>query len=514
MKLFGSKKGLKILFVGSEAAPFAMAGGLGAVLYALPKSLQKFGHDARVFIPRYLDIDPNELGLEMIHEHLLVPTMNEIGPHNLVCNVRKFTPTKDVDPVTTYFLENQEYYEQRANIYGYADDPLRWALLSRGVLEFLKTNTEWKPDIIIGADWATGFMFNYLKTEYKDDPVLSDVVSMITIHNLAYQGMFNHRFMPDSDYDDGHSPVPAFENPRIAKINALRRGIMYADAICTVSENYAKEILTKDFGEGLEDLLKERRSVVSGIMNGIDVERWDPETDPSIPYNFGISNLEKRSQNKQALQERFSLPIDKDAFVIAVVSRFYSQKGINLLLPIMQTLLVELPVQFVIMGEGDSEIMTFFQELQEANPLQVATHLKFDPELPHLIFAGSDTVLIPSKYEPCGLVQMESMRMGVVPIVRKTGGLADSVEDFDPNTGTGAGFVFEKFDSNSLLIAIIRAFENFKDKKKWSTLQKRAMKKDFTWDASAKKYVELFRKVIASHDKRPKKAVKKPQSIS
>jgi starch synthase len=514
MKLFGTKKGLKILFVGSEAAPFAMAGGLGAVLYALPKSLEKLGHDARVFMPRYLDIDPIEKGLEMIEEHLLVPTMNEVGPQNLVCNVRKFTPTKDTDPVTTYFLENQEYYEQRANIYGYADDPIRWALLSRGVLEFLRVNNEWKPDIIVGADWATGFMFNYLKTEYKDDPVLSDIVSMIAIHNLAYQGMFNHRFIQDTDYDDGHSPVPAFENSRIAKINALRRGIMYADSVTTVSENYAKEILTKEFGEGLEDLLKERRGVLSGIMNGIDIERWDPEQDPLISSNFGIKKISKRTKNKQVLQERFGLPVNEDVFIVSVVSRLYGQKGINLLLPIIQTLLSELPIQLVVMGEGDSEMMDFFVDLQAANPTQVGIHLKFDSELPHLIFAEADAVLIPSKYEPCGLIQMEAMRMGAVPIARKTGGLADSIEDFDPNEETGTGFIFDKFDSNSLMIAIIRAFENYKDKKKWQGIQTRAMERDFSWDASAKKYVELFKKVIAAHHKRPKKPAKKPQAIS
>ncbi|MES3005908.1 MAG: glycogen/starch synthase [Patescibacteria group bacterium] len=512
MKLFGSKKGLKILFVGSEAAPFAMVGGLAAVMYSLPKALQKLGHDARVFIPRYLNIDPDVYELELIHEHLEVPTDNEEGPKNLICNVRRYTPVKDVDPVTTYFLENQEYYEQRANVYGYGDDPVRWALLSRGVLEFLKFHDEWKPDIIVGADWPMGYMFNYMKTVYKNDLEIADIASLLAIHNLAFQGMFNHRFVQEMDYDDGHSEVPSFESNRLLKINALRRGIIYSDAIVTVSENHSKEILTKDFGEGLEDLLKERRSVLFGILNGINIDLWDPRNDPFVPEHFTTSKLERRLKNKQALQERFGLPIDKKTFVISIVSRLWSQKGINLLQPIIQTLLQELPIQLIVVGEGDHELMTFFQELQAANPTQVGIHLQFDSDLPHLVFSGTDAVVIPSKYEPCGLTQMEAMRLGAVPIVRKVGGLADSVEDYNPDEGVGTGFVFEKFDSSSLMIAIIRAFENFRDNKKWRAIQSRAMAQDFSWSASAKKYVNLFNRVIDLHKKRPKrKTSKKPQ---
>lgn len=512
MKLFKSKSKLKILFVGSEAAPFAMVGGLAAVMYSLPKALERLGHDARVFIPRYLNIDPEVYNLELIHEHLKVPTGNTEEASHLICNVRKFIPHRSEDPVTTYLLENHEYYEQRANVYGYADDPKRWALLSRGVLEFLKVNDEWRPDIIVGADWQTGYMFNYLKTEYKDDAILREISSLLALHNLSYQGMFNHKFVQEMDYDDGHSPVPAFENPRLAKINALRRGITYADAICTVSENYAKEVLTKEFGEGLEDLLKEKQGVLTGILNGIDVDGWNPKNDAHIPFPFDASKLEKRGKNKKALQERFNLTVTDDAFVVGVVSRLNKQKGLSLFTPIVQTLLDELPMQLVLVGEGDNEMMTTFQELQASNPGKVGLHLKFDSALPHLIFAGADAVLVPSKFEPCGLTQLEAMRMGAVPIVRKTGGLADSVQDFDPNTNSGTGFVFEKFDSSSLLIAIIRAFENFRDKEKWSSLQVRAMDQDFSWDASAKKYVDLFSRLIEVHSKRLKTIVAKKKT--
>lgn len=502
MKLFTKKKGLKILFVGSEAAPFAMAGGLSAVMYALPKSLKKLGHDARVFIPRYLDIDLEKYDLELIMEHLEVPTDNEAGPKALFCNVRKFVPVEEEDPVMTYFLENQEYYEQRANIYGYADDPIRWALLSRGALEFLKSQDDWMPDIIVGADWPTGYMFNYMKTAYKDVPKFSNVLTMLAIHNLAFQGLFNHRFVQEMDYDDGHSPIPPFETPRLLKINSLRRGITYADAIITVSENYAKEILTKEFGEGLEDLLKERRGVLSGVLNGIDVELWDPSTDPHVPHHFSATKLESRIKNKKELQERFNIEVNDDTFVVALVSRLYKQKGIELITPIIRTLLAELPMQLIVVGEGDTDSMDFFQKLHEELPTKVGLNLRFDSKLPHLVFSGSDAVLIPSKYEPCGLTQMEAMRLGAVPIVRKTGGLADSVQDYDAGKGTGNGFVFEKFDSSSLLIAIIRAFENYKDKAKWKELQSRVMQQDFSWDASARKYVEAFNHMITTKPKK------------
>lgn len=502
MKLFGgTKKGPKILFVAVESAPFAKAGGLASVVNALPRSLSKLGYDTRVMIPRFLCVDPVKHGLTMVHEGLKVPTGNESGPSHLICNVKKFTPSKPTDPVITYFLENQEYYEQRANLYGYQDDPVRWALLSRGILEFVRTNDEWRPDIIVASDWSLGYLPNYLKTDYKNDPILSKISTVLMIHNLYHQGMFDHRFVQEMDYDDGHSALPSFENPRLMKINALRRGIMYADGISTVSPNYAKEILTKEYGELLDELLRERRSALEGILNGIDYTTWNPETDPYISNRYGASSLDERLKNKKVLQERMGLTVSKDMFVVGIVTRLIRQKGYDLLYPIIETLLQELPMQLVVVGEGESELMGFFHDLETRYPGRVAAHLKYDVALPHLVFAGADVALVPSRFEPCGLTQIEAMRMGCVPIVRKTGGLADSVEDYNPNKQTGTGFVFEKFDSSSLMIALIRAFENFRDKKNWQALQQRAMKQDFSWDSSAAKHAEFFERAIEIHNR-------------
>ncbi len=500
MGIFSQKKSLKILFVATEVVPFAKVGGLGSVMYSLPTALSEMGYDVRIMMPRYLSIDDNLYNLEMEYKELKVPTGNESGPEHLICNVKRCDPKPDSKAsVTTYFLENMEYYEQRANVYGYADDPIRWALLSRGTLEFLKQSNSWMPDVIVASDWQTGLISNYLKTTFSHDPVMSKIATVYSIHNLFYQAMFDHHFVSEMDFDDGHSAIPGFNDPRLYKLNLMRRGITYSDVINTVSPNYSREIMTKDFGELLDELLRERRAVLTGILNGIDYDIWDPENDPHIPFQYTSKSLSDRAKNKKALQERFGLNVKKDAFIVSIVSRLSKQKGLDIFFPIMDLLLQELPLQLIVVGEGETDIMTFFHDLETRFPGRVAAHLKFDEILPHIVFSGADVVLVPSRFEPCGLVQMEAMRMGCVPIVRKTGGLADSVEDYNPDKDTGTGFVFEKFDSSSLMISLIRAFENFRDKKKWSALQKRAMEKDFSWSNSAKKYVELFNRAIELH---------------
>lgn len=506
MNFFGrsSEQKLKILFIAAEAAPFASVGGLSSVIYSLPKALERLGHDVRVFMPRYVFIDDQKNNLKLEKRNLQVPTGSQNNdPKHLICNIKRYDETKDPkSPVTTYFLENQEYFELRANVYGYNDDTIRWALLSRGALEFISYWSDWKPDIIVSSDWQTGLVPNYMKTLYKDDPVISKIVSVFCIHNLFYQAMYDHHFVSEMDYDHGESNIPAIVgDPRMVKINPMRRGIMYADAIATVSPNYAKEILTKDYGELVDDLLGERRSVLTGILNGIDYNVWNPKTDKNISAQYNAENFSERAKDKTALQERFGLKVDKDAFLLAIVSRLTKQKGLDLLKDIMDTLLRELPIQLVEIGDGESDLMNYFQDLAGKHPGRVAIHLQFDNVLPHVIYAGADALLMPSRFEPCGLTQMESMRMGTVPIVRKIGGLADSVEDYDPSHSRGTGFVFDKFDPMSFLISIVRAYETFRDKKAWTEIIKRAMEKDFSWDKSAKKYEQLFSEAIARKTK-------------
>lgn len=494
------KSALKILFVATEAAPFAKVGGLGSVMYSLPIAIKRQGHDARVMIPRYGIIDSAAYKLTMEKEGLIVPTGNAGEKNEILCNVKKYTPDpkKSEHPVTTYFLENQEYYEQRTNVYGYGDDPVRWALFCKGILEFLKVS-EWQPDVIACSDWPTGFLPNYLYVDYANDPILSKITTTFIIHNLYHQGIFDHKFVQEEDRDEGHDALPSFDNPKLLKANGMRRGIMYADVISTVSATYAEEILTPEYGEQLEELLAKRRTVLHGILNGIDYEMWNPEKDSLLPHRFSVSSLKERAKNKAALQERFGLPQEPNAFLVGIVARLLKQKGFDLLYSTMEPALKELPIQLVLVGEGDPDSMGYFQDLAGKFPGQVAVHLKFDGELPRLIFAGSDAVLVPSRFEPSGLTQMEAMRYGCVPIVRKTGGLADTVENYDALKNTGTGFVFAPFDSLAFLISLVRAVSAFTNKKEWEKLQKRAMKKDFSWENSAKQYAELFTEAVKVH---------------
>jgi starch synthase len=298
------------------------------------------------------------------------------------------------------------------------------------------------------------------------------------------------------DYDDGKSPIPPFYDPALLKMNMMRRGILYADAINTVSPTYAREIMTEEYGELLDGLLRERRSVVYGILNGLDYETVNPKTDPHLAAKYDSGSIKRRTKNKEQLQDRFGLPVDKNKFVLGIVSRLDSQKGFDLLFDTLEPLVRQLDIQLVVVGSGDGKFMGFFDEMGKKFPKNVAAHLSFDLVLPHLIFGGADALLMPSRFEPSGLVQMEAMRYGMIPIVRKTGGLADTVEDYDPINNTGTGFVFSEFSGFSLAVAITRAFENYRHKNDWLAIQERAMEQDFSWEHSAKEYLDLFEKAL------------------
>ncbi len=495
INIFKQKPKLKLLFVASEAAPFVKVGGLGEVMRSLPKALRELGYDARVMIPKYATIDTQKFSLRLDVKGIKSLT-DDSDPHDLlVSNVLRY---EENGQTTAYFLENMEYYEKRANVYGYNDDTVRWVLLSKGALEFIKVS-KWKPDTIIASDWQCGFIPNLLRTDYKDDPALSKIKVIFSIHNLQFQGLFDHRFVPEMDYDAGQSKIPAFFDPKLLKLNGMRRGIMYADLINTVSPTYAKEILSEELGEKLNNLLGERRSSLSGILNGIDTESLNPQTDPNIAVNYSVKNLDNRLENKVALQKRFNLPPDKNKFVVGIVSRMDEQKGFDLIIDISNALMQNVDFQFIVTGTGSNKYREFFQDLQKKYPDRVAGHFFFDSQLTKMILAGVDAILVPSRFEPCGLVQIEAMRYGAIPIVRKTGGLADSVKNYIPGENKGTGFVFDNYDRYAFLIAFIRASEAFRDKKKWTKLIKRAMAEDFSWEKSAQEYVELFKKAIEYH---------------
>ena len=494
-------KNLKILFVASEAGPFAKVGGLGEVMFSLPRSLRRLGHDARVMIPRYLSVDQEKFNLKTVMEGLKVPTGGEYEP--LICNVKMFDSAEadSNSPAPTYFLENEEYYEKRANVYGYSDDSIRWALLCRGALEFVKAS-EWKPDIIVASDWQTGLIPNYLHTTYKEDQDLKNIAVLFSIHNIGFQASFDHHFITEMDYDSGQAEIPSIYDPKFLKLNFMRRGVMYADVINTVSPTYAQEITTPEYGEMLQDLLAERRGILYGILNGIDYEEWNPATDDNLNFKFNHKTLTERDKNKAVLQRKFNLPEDEHAFLIGIVSRLVDQKGFDMLMTCGDSLLNNFNIQLIVIGAGDGKYITFFEELRKKHPNKLGIHLSFDAILPRLLYGGADAILIPSKYEPCGLIQMEAMRYGAVPIVRKTGGLADSVQDFDLEKNTGDGFVFENYDDYALLGTIIRAMEINKHKVIWKKMQERAMKKDFSWDRSADEYAKILNRAIESHIKK------------
>lgn len=484
--------GLKVLLVGPEVSPYANVGGLSRVIGYLARTLIKLGHDARVFMPKFGSIDEEKYPSQMVCEGLEVLTGNEERPY-LICNVKIHQSPSGL-PV--YLLENREYYELRANVYGYKDDPIRWALLSRGCLEFLRKHSQWVPDVIHANDWETGHISNWLRTSLEKDERLFKTATVFTIHNLQFHGNFDHRNVPELKKDDGRSPVADFFSERLTWQDFLRRAIMYSDIVNTVSETYAKEILSPEYGECMDKLLREVRTKLYGIRNGLDYEEFNPAKDKLLKANFDVTTLDRRVKNKLALQEEFDLPRDKDIPILGYVGRMDGQKGVDLLAEVLEHLLKDFRVQFVIVGGGDGGLIEQYRQLKAEFPDQVGAHLMYDYSLPRLVFSGSDMMVMPSRFEPCGIVQMEAMRYGSIPIVRATGGLADTVEQFDPATNKGTGFVFQDFDGWSLFAQIVRALEIYRQKKVWRGIQERAMMVDNSWEARAKDYLDLYEKAI------------------
>lgn len=480
--------GMKILMVGAEVAPYSKVGGLSMVMSSLSQVLSSMGHEVCVFMPRYGFIEEPLYKLEMEFEGLKVPTGDSSTPF-LICNVKSHT----LDGVKTYFLENMEYYEKRANVYGYVDDPLRWALLSRGVLEFVKQGV-FKPDIIHCHDWHTGLVPNYAKTFLRKHLEFKDLSIVLTIHNMIHQGMFDPRNVSELDFDDGRSDIASFFDSRLNKQNFLRRGILYADVITTVSQSYSKEIMTPEYGEGLDRLLLELREKVFGIVNGLNYKEFNPETDKLIEKNYSVRNIEARSVNKLALQKEFDLTEDLEIPILGFVGRLDHQKGVDLMISVLEKILARFQVQFVEVGGGDGSLAEGLQKLKRLYPEKVGVYTFPNFTLPRLIFSGSDMILYPSRFEPCGVVQLEAMRYGAIPIVRYVGGLKDTVTPLDSKTGVGTGFVFKEFDEFSLYGQIVRAIEVFKNKKLWNTLVENAMRADFSWNYSAREYEKLYLK--------------------
>ncbi len=483
-----SEQPLKVLILAAEIVPFAKVGGLADVVGALPKALQAFGHDVRLVMPRYRQVDPQHFQLSTVLDAVSVP----MGSYQVQVEVRQ---SEIGNHIPVYMIDAPRYFD-RENIYGYTDDGERFILFCRAALEAMRA-LDWSPDVVHCNDWHTGIVPNWMHTIYLEDPFFAHTATVYTIHNLAYQGIFGYRLLEVAGVASN-----GFLYPQIAElanvVDIMGRGILFADAVTTVSERYAQEILTPTFGEKLDHMLRSRRDRLFGILNGVDYQDYNPATDSHIHTRYDAALLEKRAENKAALQEQVHLPVRAEVPMLAMISRLSDQKGFDLLSQIIQPLLAQ-GVQFVLLGVGDQHYHEMFQNLAARYPEQVAIFLTFNAELRQRIYAGSDMFLMPSRFEPCGTSQMEAMRYGCVPIVRHVGGLADTVQEYNPVTSEGNGFVFNNYDPWEFFASIVRALALYPFKDVWHTLQLHGMAADHSWRASAVRYVEVYRDALAFH---------------
>jgi starch synthase len=478
---------VKILVLSSEAVPFAKVGGLADVAGSLPLALHDLGHDVRLAIPRYARIAPERFGLTTTIPDLQVPVDGSVQPARIM-------ESRLSNKVPVYLVDSAPYFG-REGIYGYQDDGERFIFFCRAALEMLR-RLDWQPDVVHCHDWHTGIVPNWLKTIYKGDPFFANTASLFTIHSLQYQGIFGFRVLQVAGLAEGGFIV----HPQIADLNQvvdlLARGIIFADAVNTVSERYAQEIMTSEFGEKLDPILRERRESVFGILNGIDQDIFNPATDTALTARFDLHSLARRAENKAALQRHARLPLAPNVPVIGMISRLADQKGIDLLADLLDHVL-DLNVQFVLMGTGDQHYHDVFTNFAQTYPQQASVFLTFDHTLAQTIYAGSDMYLMPSRVEPCGLGQMIAMRYGSVPVVHATGGLADTVHDWNPATGEGNGFAFGKYDRWPLFVALVRAIETYRYQETWRKLQTTGMSGDYSWNRSAAKYVDVYQKALS-----------------
>ncbi|KPJ85476.1 hypothetical protein AMJ57_03010 [Parcubacteria bacterium SG8_24] len=499
----------KILFVSAEVAPYVTVGGLSQVMYYLSRALNKRGDDVRIFTPKYgvtklktSSGRPYKLKREFMG--LAVP-VNGPRSEKLICNVLKLAPRGN--DATIYFLENREYYELRANVFGYKDDHTRFALLAKGCLEWLRTQREkiksgkkdiWWPDVIHCHDWHTAYLVEMARKDRRYRTLLKDVPVVLTVHNFKYQGVKDFRYLREEEKDDGSSPLEPLKSDKLRDQNALLRGLLCADAITTVSPTHALEVLTPEYSEGLLDVLTRVRGKLSGILNGLDLDEFDPAADPIIKKQYTSASFESaRVINKKDLQREFGLPQDPEAAVMAFVGRLTSQKGIELIIDAMPHLLEEREdVQLIVLGGGDERFRKGLDELRSRFPDNVGLFLHADFKLPRKIFAGADIILMPSMFEPGGIVALESLRFGAIPIVRRTGGLSDIIEDFNPVTLEGNGFSFQEKSPWSLYGVIIESLTLHSQPQVWRRLVRNAIRSVVTWDDAAAEYDDWYDRTI------------------
>lgn len=474
----------KILFVSSEAVPYIKTGGLADVVGSLPKYFDRNEYDVRVMLPKYACMDA-----------AFLPNLRFVCHFYVNLNWRKQYVgilESEYRGIHYYFVDNEFYFAGSSPYNNIYEDVEKFAYFSKAVLASLPY-IDYAPDVIHCHDWQTGLVPVYLYTAFGDDNFYAGIKTVFSIHNLKFQGRWRIREVIDIT----GLPEQIFNDKELesyGEANYLKGGVVYADAVTTVSPSYANEIKTQEGGEGLHGLMNARRNVLYGILNGIDYDEFNPQTDPYIESNFSSKSvLSGKKANKAALQKELGLPVRESAFVIGIVSRLTEQKGFDLVSYIMDDLVSQLDVQIVILGTGESKFENVFHHFHSQYPDKVSAYIGYSEEKAHKIYASADAFLMPSLFEPCGLSQMMSMRYGTIPIVRETGGLKDTVQAYNEYENTGTGFSFCNFNADDMKYVVEYAYHVFRDERKaWEDMMQRAMAQDFSWNKSAGEYEKLY----------------------
>jgi len=484
---------MKIAFVSSEAVPYSKTGGLADVSGSLPKALEKAGFEVKLFIPKYFNVDEAKYGLKYRWDIGEIP-IRVAGHVRSVHLHQAMLPDSNVE---VNFIDCP-YYFFRGQIYTNDwDEDERFILFCKAVIEALQ-RIDWSPDVIHCNDWQCGLLPLFLKDNYAWDKKLKTAATLFTIHNIGYQGRFGSNTSFKAEISGEHF-YPGGPVEYHGDISFMKAGIMFSDLISTVSETYAKEILTPEYGAGLDVDLLSRKDDLYGIINGVDYSQWDPESDVFIPNNYSLENMSGKLLNKKHLLKNLSLPFDENVPLIGMVSRLVVQKGFDIFSEAAEELM-NIKAQWAVLGNGEEKYENLFRSISEKYPDKFSVYIGFNDELSHLIEAGADMLLMPSHYEPCGLNQIYSLRYGTVPIVRKTGGLADTVQDWDEykhaGKETGNGFSFDDYSSYALFKTVERAVGTFQNKGFWKKIQLNGMVKDYSWESSAIKYLLLYQLAI------------------
>jgi len=473
---------MKVLFAAAEASPFVKVGGLGDVLGGLPKELCKKGIDARVVIPLYSSID-NDLKKTMRY---ITSVTVENSWRKSYCGIFE----AEHEGVKYYFIDNEQYF-LRGNVYGEPDDGERFAFFSRAVLEILPV-IDFFPDVINANDWHTAMVCVYLNSYYREREEFKRIKTVLSIHNIEFQGKFNPYVLGELfGLDTKHKQILMYDGD----LNILKGGIESSDIVSTVSRKYAEEILTKEHSFGLHNILSERRDKIRGIINGIDTSVFNPETDRFIKTNYSVSTLRNKRFNKTFLQRSMALEEKSSIPLIGMVTRLTKQKGLDLFYEVMDEI-SELDIQLVVLGTGDPKYEEMMHEWERRRYDKVRGVVCFAPNLASMVYAGADLFLMPSKFEPCGLAQMIAMRYGTVPIVHTVGGLCDTVTPYNPESKEGDGITFQSYNSYDMLDAIKRAIAIYKNKTDWLKIRKNAMNKDASWNIPADEYIKMYKELV------------------